>query len=104
MDNSWDLAVFKKGFSIEITTFTDDLVEFDMVGIDPPLANAFRRILISEVPTVAISRVTVYQNTGVIHDENLAHRLGLIPIRFDPHELEWKKSDEEFDGSNSLVF
>ena len=45
-----------------------------MVGIDPPLVNAFRRILIAEVPTVAISRVTIHQNTSVIHDENLAHR------------------------------
>merc|ERR1719277_478839 len=70
LDNSWDFQAFKQGFSIQVTKFTDEHVEFDMSGIDPPLANAFRRILIAEVPTVAIGQVTVYQNTGVIHDEN----------------------------------
>lgn len=104
IDNSWDHAKFKKGFSINITSLSDEVVTFDLVGIDPPLANAFRRILIAEVPTVAISRVTMYQNTGVIHDENLAHRLGLVPIQFEPNNLEWKPSDAEFSESNSIRF
>eukprot|EP00931_Biecheleriopsis_adriatica_P121633 TRINITY_DN96697_c0_g1_i1.p1 TRINITY_DN96697_c0_g1~~TRINITY_DN96697_c0_g1_i1.p1 ORF type:complete len:386 (-),score=97.77 TRINITY_DN96697_c0_g1_i1:33-1190(-) len=104
IDNSWDTPAFKKGFSIQVNKLTDDHVEFDMVGIDPPLANAFRRILIAEVPTVAISRVTVYQNTGVIHDENLAHRLGLIPIKFEPENLEWKEQDAEFSSKDSIMF
>jgi len=104
LDNSWDFAAFKKGFKIEITKLTDEIVEFDMLGIDPPLANAFRRILIAEVPTVAISRVTMYQNTGVIHDENLSHRLGLVPIKFEPELLEWKPSEADFTAEDSLMF
>lgn len=104
LDNSWDMGAFKKGFSISITHYTDELVTFDMAGIDPPLANAFRRILIAEVPTVAISRVTIIQNTSVIHDENLAHRLGLVPIKFEPTHLPWKLQDAEFDESNSVEF
>mmetsp|Transcript_34573 Transcript_34573/g.78111 ORF Transcript_34573/g.78111 Transcript_34573/m.78111 type:complete len:360 (-) Transcript_34573:73-1152(-) len=104
IDNSWDHAKFKNGFSINITSLSDELVTFDMVGIDPPLANAFRRILIAEVPTVAISRVTLMQNTSVIHDENLAHRLGLVPMQFEPDNLEWKPADAEFNESNSLKF
>lgn len=104
MDNSWDLADFKRGFSIEITKMSDEVVEFDMIGIDPPLANAFRRILIAEVATVAISRVTMMQNTGVLHDENLAHRLGLIPIKFEPNRLKWRAQDAEFNEENSVTF
>lgn len=104
LDNSWDFLKFKQGFAITITSLSDELVEFDMVGIDAPLANAFRRLLIAEVPTVAISQVTMYQNTGVIHDENLAHRLGLVPIKFEPDYLEWRQADSEFDASNSLRF
>lgn len=38
----------------------------------------------SEVPTLAIENVTIYQNTSIIPDEVLAHRLGLIPILADP--------------------
>mmetsp|Transcript_16775 Transcript_16775/g.30986 ORF Transcript_16775/g.30986 Transcript_16775/m.30986 type:complete len:358 (-) Transcript_16775:97-1170(-) len=104
IDNSWDHSVFKRGFSLNITQLTDEVVEFDMAGIDPPLANAFRRILIAEVPTVAISRVTIYQNTGVIHDENLAHRLGLVPIHFEPDNLRWRGTDADFNEENSLMF
>jgi len=64
-----------------------DALKLEMKGIDPPLANAFRRILIAEIPTVAISEVRVMQNTGVIPDSNLVHRLGLVPIVFEPDNL-----------------
>lgn len=104
VDNSWDHGVFKKGFSIEILHFDEELVKFFMTGLDPPLLNAFRRILLSEVPTVAISGVTIFQNTSVIHDENFAHRLGLIPIKFEPESLEWKAPDAEWSDLNSLCF
>jgi DNA-directed RNA polymerase I and III subunit RPAC1 len=53
---------------------------FSLIGIDAALANAFRRILIAEVPTIAIEDVFIYQNTSIIQDEVLAHRLGLIPL------------------------
>ena len=39
--------------------------------------------MISEVPSMAIEKVTIWQNTSVIPDENLAHRMGLIPLNAD---------------------
>ncbi len=33
---------------------------------------------------MAIEKVNLYQNTSIIPDEVLAHRLGLIPINVDP--------------------
>jgi hypothetical protein len=39
---------------------------FDMIGVDPAVANALRRILISEVPTVAIEHVFIVNNTSII--------------------------------------
>lgn len=50
------------------------------MGIDAAIANAFRRILIAEIPTLAIEYVFVHNNTSVIQDEVLAQRLGLIPL------------------------
>lgn len=41
-------------------------MKFDMVGIDPAIANAFRRILIAEVPTMAIEHVFYINNTSII--------------------------------------
>lgn len=72
---------------------SDELeMEFDLVGVDASIANAFRRILIAEVPTMAIETVFVFNNTSVIQDEVLAHRLGLIPIKADPERFGWQNS------------
>jgi len=64
-------------------------IVFDLVGVEPPLANALRRIMIAEIPTMAIEKVNMWQNTSIIPDENLAHRMGLIPIRADPRLFEF---------------
>ncbi len=62
-----------------------------MVGIDASIANSFRRILLAEVPTMAIEKVHVFNNTSVIQDEVLAHRLGLIPLKANPMLFKFKK-------------
>ena len=36
-------------------------MEFDMVGYDAAIANALRRILLSDVPTMAIEKIHMYQ-------------------------------------------
>ena len=80
----WDFDSFKDKFRIDIIKVNHTEMEFDMVGIDASIANAFRRILIAEVPSMAIEKLFVYNNTSIIQDEILAHRLGLIPIFADP--------------------
>ena len=77
---------------------------FDLTGAEPPLANALRRIMIAEIPTMAIEKVEMWQNTSVIPDENLAHRLGLIPIDVDPRLFEDKDPNKPYDSRNSLRF
>ena len=63
-----------------------------MIGIDAAIANSFRRILLSEVPTMAIDRVYIYNNTSVIQDEVLAHRIGLIPLKANPDHFKFKEN------------
>lgn len=65
-------------------------MEFDMIGIHPFLANTFRRLMISDVPSMAIEKVYVYNNTSIIQDEVLVHRLGLIPLKADPRQFEFR--------------
>jgi DNA-directed RNA polymerase I and III subunit RPAC1 len=43
-----------------------------------------------KVPTVAIEKVYIANNTSVIQDEVLAHRLGLVPIKADPRLFDYK--------------
>jgi DNA-directed RNA polymerase I and III subunit RPAC1 len=70
-------------FSLNVVSETPEELVVDITGINAAMANAIRRILIAEVPTMAIERVDLYQNTSVLPDEMLAHRLGLIPIKAD---------------------
>lgn len=51
-----------------MVSLNDEDMEFDMIGVDPAVANAFRRILISEVPSMAIEKVYMINNTSVIQD------------------------------------
>ena len=52
-------------------------------GIETYLVNSLRRIMLSELPTLAIENVVIYDNTSALFDEIIAHRLGLIPIPTD---------------------
>jgi DNA-directed RNA polymerase subunit D len=62
----------------------DDMcTRFVLAGATTSFANAFRRSMMAEVPTLAIEVVRIYDNTSALFDEMLAHRLGLIPIRTD---------------------
>ncbi|XP_061825607.2 DNA-directed RNA polymerases I and III subunit RPAC1 [Nerophis lumbriciformis] len=94
-DDTWDMQKFQKSFKIDVVQLNENFMEFDMVGIDAAIANAFRRILIAEVPTMAIEKVFIYNNTSIVQDEVLAQRLGLIPIKADPCLFEYRSTDED---------
>jgi DNA-directed RNA polymerase subunit D len=50
---------------------------------DVPLINALRRIALAEVPSMAIDEVVMIENSSILQDEIVAHRLGLIPLKTD---------------------
>jgi DNA-directed RNA polymerase subunit D len=68
---------------IEFASLDDSLARFTLSGASPAFANAIRRAMIGEVPTLSIEDVRIYDNTSALFDEMLAHRLGLIPIKTD---------------------
>ncbi|ORX66897.1 hypothetical protein DL89DRAFT_269932 [Linderina pennispora] len=84
----FNLASFKDSFDVKIVRVTPTDIEFDLIG----------------VPTVAIEKVYMINNTGIVQDEVLAHRLGLIPINADPTAFQWKRPTDLPTDQNTVVF
>lgn len=73
-DEYWDFEKFKRQMKIVVVRCNSIEMEFDLIGVHPAIANAFRRLMLSEVPSMAIEKVHIYNNTSIIQDEVLAHR------------------------------
>lgn len=57
-----------------------ETLEFQLREVDNSFANALRRVMLAEVPVLGIESVTIAQNSSVLPDEMIAHRLGLVPL------------------------
>ena len=69
--------------SLEVISKDNDKIAVKIKGIPIQYANALRRVCLNGVPVFAIDTVDIIENSSVLPDEGLAHRLGLIPITTD---------------------
>ena len=58
-------------------------VQLMVKGVDAAFMNGLRRTIMNAVPTFAIENVRVYENSSVMFDEMLAHRLAMLPLKTD---------------------
>ena len=70
----------------------DRKIKFTLKGVDPAFVNGIRRAIQTHVKNFAVEDVNVYENTSVIFNEMLAHRLGMLPIQVDTKT--YKKKDK----------
>ncbi|MEM2874013.1 MAG: DNA-directed RNA polymerase subunit D [Candidatus Nanoarchaeia archaeon] len=68
---------------ISVLKQTENEITFIIDGVGPAFLNALRRAAAFEVPVLAIEDVYFTQNSSVLYDEIIAHRLGLIPLKTD---------------------
>lgn len=78
------------------------VLTLDIKDIDLSIVNSVRRIILSEIPTIALAfdplsdknpDITISKNLSALHNEYLAHRISLIPLCFPEEVVE----DPEFD-------
>ena len=50
----WSAESYSRGISVQLISEEESTLEFDLIGIDAPISNAIRRVLLSEIPTIAI--------------------------------------------------
>jgi DNA-directed RNA polymerase II subunit RPB3 len=77
-------ALLARTPKLNVTRVGDDAIEFTLSETDSSVANALRRVMMAEVPVLAINEVNIWENSSVLHDEFIAHRMGLIPLRWRP--------------------
>ncbi len=86
---------------IEFLNKEEDTATLLLKETNPTEVNMLRRLIIEEVPTLAIEEVAFIKNNSALYDEVLAHRLGLVALKTDlksydlPTECKGKKKDEE---------
>ena len=80
--------------SLEIINENEQKVSVKIKGVPIQYANALRRICLNGVPIYAVESIDVLENSSVLADEGIAHRVGLIPLKTD---LEASKDGNEND-------
>ncbi|OQR73479.1 hypothetical protein BIW11_09702 [Tropilaelaps mercedesae] len=100
----YSLESFKRKLRVSVVKCDNEELEFDLVGVNPAIANAIRRILIAEVPTLAADRITLINNTSFIHDKDLTNRIGLVPIMVDPRLFEYRAASDSASADNTVIF
>lgn len=69
--------------NIKVLDNKDNKLIFVLKDTTPAFANSLRRLMISEVPVLAVRKVTIVKNSSALFDEMIAHRLGLLPLTTD---------------------
>lgn len=61
----------------------DNILALRAEDIEASYINTLRRYMSSRVPTIAIDFVEFKDNSGILYDEMVAHRMGMIPLTTD---------------------
>lgn len=80
----------------------DNEMVFMIKNSSPAYSNALRRIMLTEVPVMAIEELEIKKNSSALYDEILAHRMGLIPLTTDLKSYNLPESQEDIDEKKAI--
>ncbi|MCX8184319.1 MAG: DNA-directed RNA polymerase subunit D [Sulfolobales archaeon] len=79
---------------IQILERSDSEITLILKGVPLEYANAIRRAVLEEVPTMAIDYVVFYDNTSALSDEIISHRLSVLPLKSDTAIEHYREPEE----------
>ncbi len=80
--------------SLQIISQNEQKISVKLKGVPLQYANALRRICLNGVPIFAIDTVDILENSSILADEGIAHRLGLIPLKTDFSSIDSESGSE----------
>ncbi|MFP4142826.1 MAG: DNA-directed RNA polymerase subunit D [Thermoplasmata archaeon] len=96
---------------IEARKLDERKAELLLSDTNPPMANALRRVLVADIPKLAIEDVEFhlgtiggdedekeYESAAPLFDEIIAHRLGMLPIPTDLELFSYRDECQECGG------
>lgn len=83
---------------VELLELSEERIKFLLSGVTAAFANGIRRACMSEVPTLAIDEIVLYDNTSVLFDEILSLRTGLIPLQAEDLDIYSRPEDCQCQG------
>jgi len=83
----------------ELLQLEEDRIQFLLSGVSAAFANGIRRACMSEVPVLAIDEISLYDNTSVLFDEQIALRLGEIPLIAEDLDMFSRPEDCQCNGT-----
>jgi DNA-directed RNA polymerase subunit D len=86
-----------KMVKLESVSKAKDKTTFVLSNTSPAYSNALRRIMLTEVPVMAIENVELRKNSSALYDEMIAHRIGLIPLTTDLKSYEMPESEKDIE-------
>src|SRR3989339_53402 len=87
---------------IKLISKDDNKATLLLLDVNPVVVNTLRRLIMDEVPTLAIEDCEFIKNDSALYDEIIAHRLGLIPLKTDLKSYD-KKEDCKCKGKGCSI-
>ena len=69
--------------SLEIVEQSENRIVVKLKNVPLQYANALRRVCLTGVPVFAIDDVVIIENSSVLADQGVAHRLAMLPLKTD---------------------
>jgi len=79
-------------------------LDFILEDSNPQFANALRRIMIAEIPILAIEYVDFTQNESVLYNEIVSQRLGMVPLVFNVKDFKFREAGKEGGVQYEVIF